>query len=150
VIPLLFTEKEAWQEKRNNGACGGFAAYLRHRFFLRKKKLGKKNEIMPCAPASRATYGTASFEKKLGKKSEKEQALDHGRKSQVWAFVGGGRNYRLHPPPAHGQCERVARERAGGERGFSRAAVAARGQKAECPRAIRPRVQRPLQVCSGR
>ena len=33
--------------------------------------------------------------------------------------------------------------RAGGERGFPRAGVAARGQKAECPRAIRPRVKRP-------
>ena len=33
-------------------------------------------------------------------------------------------------------------ERAGGERGFPRAGVAARGQKAECPRALRPRVKR--------
>ena len=51
-------------------------------------------------------------------------------------------NYRSHPPPTHGQCERVARERAGGERGFPRAGVAARGQKAECTRAVRPRVKR--------
>ena len=38
-----------------------------------------------------------------------------------------GKNNRLHPPPTHGSCERVARERAGGERGFPRAGVAARG-----------------------
>ena len=40
-------------------------------------------------------------------------------------------------------------ERAGGERGFPRAGGAARGQKAECTRALRPRVKLPLQVCSG-
>jgi len=28
---LLFAEKEAWQEKRDNGACGGGAAYLRQK-----------------------------------------------------------------------------------------------------------------------
>jgi hypothetical protein len=55
---------------------------------------------------------------------------------------GHGGNNPHHPPPAHGQCERVARERAGGERGFPRAGGAARGQKAECTRAVRPRVQR--------
>ena len=38
------TEKEARQEKRIHAA--------RARFFLRKKKLGKKNESMPCAAAS--------------------------------------------------------------------------------------------------
>ena len=57
-------------------------------------------------------------------------------------LIRGNRNNRRHPPPAHGCCERVARERAGGERGFPRAGVAARGQKAECTRALRPRVKR--------
>ena len=65
------------------------------------------------------------------------------------AVRGPGRNNPLHPPPTHGRCERVARERAGGERGFPRAGGAARGQKAECTRALRPRVKLPLQVCSG-
>jgi len=50
-------------------------------------------------------------------------------------------NNRTHPPPTHGGCEAVAAERAGGERGFPRAGVAARGQKAECTRALRPRVK---------
>ena len=45
----------------------------------------------------------------------------------IRAFIRGNRNNRRHPPPAHGRCERVARERAGGERGFPRAGVAARG-----------------------
>ena len=53
-----------------------------------------------------------------------------------------GKNNRSHPLNTHGQCERVTRERAGGERGFPRDGVAARGEKAECTRAIRPRVKR--------
>lgn len=51
-------------------------------------------------------------------------------------LIRGNRNNRRHPPPAHGCCERVARER-----GFPRAGGTARGQKAECTRALRPRVK---------
>ena len=40
-------------------------------------------------------------------------------------------------------------ERAGGERGFPRAGEAARGQKAECTRALRPRVKLAPQLCGG-
>ena len=48
---------------------------------------------------------------------------------------------RRSPPSASPFAMRATAGQAGGERGFPRAGVAARGQKAECTRAVRPRVK---------